>query len=50
MLVIMVILIGSLYLVSTGQMTGDQVLVLWGGILSGMGIGFINGRKSGESS
>lgn len=44
--VILCVMLGSLYLTAEGKMTTDQLLVLWGGILSGMGIGYINGRKA----
>lgn len=50
LLITLCILLGSLYLTSTGTMTPDRMLELWGMLLAGMGIGYINGRKTTESS
>lgn len=44
--VMLCILIGSIYLAAEGLLTSEQVMTLWGGLLGGMGIGYINGRKT----
>lgn len=49
LIVIMCVMFGSLYLASQGEISADQLFTLWGGILSGMGIGYINGKKSTPS-
>lgn len=46
LLVILCVMLGSLYLTAEGRMTSEQLFTLWGGILSGMGIGYINGKKA----
>lgn len=46
LLVILCVMLGGLYLTAEGKMTTDQLFTLWGGILAGMGIGFINGKKA----
>lgn len=46
LLVILCVLIGSLYLAAQGEMSSEQIMTLWGGLLSGMGIGYMNGRKA----
>lgn len=46
LLVITCVMVGSLFLAYEGKMESDQLFTLWGGILSGMGIGYINGKKA----
>ena len=46
LLVIVIVLISALLFVLEGRMTIEMWYTLMGGILAGMGIGYINGKKA----
>lgn len=46
LLVILIVLIGSILFTLEEMMTVEACMTLWGGIMAGMGIGYINGKKS----
>lgn len=46
LLITLCILIGTIYLVSTGDLTPAQLMEIWGMLGLGMGIGYINGKKA----